>query len=167
MVRGELDLILSTAPAELPRHLIKAEVVGQDCNVIVVRAGHPLAGTATVSAAALIAYPQVMTMNYPRGLAYVERVFRQADQPPPRPALTVGSTLLAMDRVEQTDSWWVTPQLQVRNRLARGSFVALPVEPADDSWSLILAIRRHATLSPWADAFARQVRACLTDAIVC
>lgn len=163
MVRGDLDLVLSTAPADLPRHLIKAEVVGQDRNVIVVRAGHPLADSATVPAEALLAFPQVMTMNYPRGLAYVEQLFGQAGQPPPRPALTIGSTLLAIDRVEQTDSWWVTPRLQVRNRLARGSFVSLPIEPADDSWNLIVATRRHATLSPWASTFAGQVRACLNQ----
>jgi DNA-binding transcriptional LysR family regulator len=164
MVRGELDLIVSTAPEELPRHLLKADIIGQDRNIIVVRSNHPLATGQAITVQDLSAYPQVKTMNYPRGATYAERIFAACGQTPPRPALTVGSTLLALDRVEQTESWWITPQLQVRHRLERGAFTALTIDPPDESWDLILAARRHAILSPWAAAFGGLVRNCLAEA---
>lgn len=164
MLRGELDMILSTAPPDIPRHLLKADTIGRDHNVIVARAGHPLADAAKVTCADLIRYPQICTMNFPRGAAYLQQLFLAEGLVPPRPALTVGSTLLCMERVEHTDSWWVTPQMQVVRRLASKSFIILPVEPADSNWELIMATRRHALLSGWTREFADDVRECLSAA---
>lgn len=161
MLRGELDLVLSTAPDDVPRHLVHAVTMGRDRNVIVVRAGHPLLRLASVTCADLAGYPLISTINYPRGKAYLERLFLGVGLAPPRPLLTVGSTLLGIERVENTDSWWVTPQMQVDRRLACGAFVALAVKPQDSSWELIMTTRRHAVPSRWAQEFAGQVRECL------
>ena len=164
MVRGELDMILSTAPQDLPRHLFKATTLGRDRNVIVVRAGHPLLAQPCVTCADLLAYPQISTINYPRGVAYLESLFLGEDLIPPRPMLTVGSTLLGMERVEHTDAWWVTPQLQVLRRLTSGAFAALPVAPVDSSWELVMATRRHAAPTRYTEEFGAEVRQCLINA---
>lgn len=158
MIRGDLDIILSTAPGEIPRHLVKALIIGQDRNIIAVRAGHPLAGKAHVSCADLLDYPQMVTINYPRGADYVARLFAGAGLDMPRPALKVGSTLLGIERVENTDAWWVTPQLQVRRRLETGAFARLAMAVPDDSWDLIMAIRRHSVPSRWTASFQTIVR---------
>lgn len=158
MIRGDLDIILSTAPGEIPRHLVKAAIIGQDRNIITVRAGHPLAGMPQVSCADLLGYPQMVMINYPRGADYVARLFARAGLAVPRPALKVGSTLLGIERVEHTDAWWVTPQLQVRRRLETGSFVKLSLPEPDDSWDLIMATRRHSVPSRWSSCFQDIVR---------
>lgn len=163
MMRGDLDIILSTAPSEIPRQLVKPMVIGQDRNVIVVRAGHPLASLPRVTCADLLAFPRIETMNFPRGHAYVMRLFMTAGLAVPRPVLNVGATVLGMERVEHTESWWVTPRLQVWRRLQAGAFVALPMEEPDDSWDLIMAIRRHAVPSRWTSSFQTIIKACLDD----
>lgn len=161
MQRGELDLILSTEPGEIPRHLVRTQVVGADRNVVVVRAGHPLAGQSAIPCGDLLAYPQVVTLNYQRGAAYNQRLFASADLVPPRAALSVGSTLLAMERVEHSDAWWIAPHLMVKDQVASGRYALLPVSPADNSWDLIIAMRRHASPSRWMSAFASLAEAAI------
>lgn len=146
MARGDLDLILSTAPEHIPRHIVKSAVIGHDFNIVVVRASHPLADRKVVHCADLIAYPHIATMNYPRGADYVMRLFTAEKLQPPRPALTIGSTILANERLQSTDAWWVAPKLQVMRQIESNSFVALNMSEEDDRWDLIMATRRHSVV---------------------
>lgn len=146
MARGDLDLILSTAPEQIPRHIVKSAVIGHDFNIVVVRASHPLAGRKVVHCADLIAYPHIATMNYPRGADYVTRLFTAEKLQPPRPALTIGSTVLANERLQSTDAWWVAPQLQVMRQIESNRFVALNMSEEGDHWDLIMATRRHSVV---------------------
>lgn len=161
MQRGELDLILSTEPNEIPRHLVRARVIGTDRNVVVARAGHPLACAAEVDCVQLLDYPQVVTLNFQRGARYGQRLFASAGLIPPRPSLSVGSTMLGIDRVRHSDAWWISPRLMVTDEIDAGRFVVLPVRPEDDSWNLIIATRRHASETRWMTAFAELVDAVL------
>jgi len=155
MLQGELDLILSSAPDQLPRHLVSTTVIGRDHNVVVVRAGHPLAGGGPVTAAQLAAYPMLAIHNYPRGEAYLERLF--AGSPMPRPALKAGSTDFALSWVRGSDFWWIVPQCQVHRAAFDSGLVILPVEPRDESWNLVLATRRNAARSPLVEAYVEMV----------
>lgn len=157
MARGDLDLILSTAPAQIPRHLVKAAVIGQDHNVIVARPGHPLAGKAEVRCAELLDYPHIATINYPRGADFVTALFASEALHPPPPAMTIGSTSLAHQRLSNTNSWWVTPQLLVLRQINAGVLVTLPTPGAVDRWDLIMATRRHAVISQAVIAFQQMV----------
>lgn len=161
MARGDLDLILSTSPAQIPRHLVKAAVIGQDHNVIVVRAGHPLAGRSSVSCAELLTFPHIATINYPRGADFVTALFAAEALHPPPPTMTIGSTSLANQRLYSTDSWWVTPHLLVLRQIDAGLLVTLPTPGATDRWDLVMATRRHSVVSQAVLAFQQIVEASL------
>lgn len=154
MIGGELDVVLSTAPQTLPRHLVTCKVIGQDRNVILVRRGHPLTGSnRPISCQDLASYPAMVTVNYTRGSDFVLQLFEAEGQLPPAPALSIGSTLLAYDRLESTDCWWVAPRLQVERKLQSGAFVALDVGIEDEIWDLVLATRRHSEPLHWVAGF--------------
>ena len=144
MLRGELDLLVSTAPEDIPRHLVNVRIIGQDRNVVVVRAGHPLAGKAEVTFADLLAFPLIQTLNYPRGSSYLARLAPSDVERLPRPRLAIGSAVLGVDRVLATDGWWITPRLLVSRRLRDGVLAELAVQPQDAAWELVLATRRQA-----------------------
>lgn len=146
MARGDLDLILSTAPEQIPRHIVKSAVIGRACNTIVVRASHPLAAKPLVRCADLMAYPHIATMNFKRGADYVTRLFSAERLPPPRPTLTIGSTVLANEWLQTTESWWAASQIQVLRQLEAGIFVALKMAEEGESWDLIMATRRHSVI---------------------
>lgn len=147
MLRGDLDLLLSTAPEDIPRHLVNARIIGQDRNVVVVRAGHPLAGKAEVTFGDLLAFPFIQMLNYPRGSGYLARLAATGADQLPSPRLAVGSMVLGIDRVLATDGWWITPRLLVSRRLREGRMVELPIEPVDTNWDLIMATRRQSRSS--------------------
>lgn len=159
MLQGDLDLVLATAPDEAQGHLVALEQVGTDRNVVVARAGHPLAGLPEVTCDDLARYPLVAMQNYRKGDAYIARLFSLAGRPVPNPPIRTASTEFALAWVQRSDDWWVVPQRQVMGALAAGAIVQVPVTPQDESWLLVLATRRHATLSPAARSFAEQVRA--------
>lgn len=161
MARGDLDLILSTAPEQIPRHIVKSAVIGQAGNIVVVRASHPLAAKPLVRCADLLAYPHIATINYPRGADFVTSLFAAEKLHPPRPTLTIGSTVLANEWLQATDSWWVASRLQVLRQLEAGIFVALAMAEEGESWDLIMATRRHAVVKQSVIEFQLMVQECL------
>ena len=163
MARGDLDLILSTAPDQIPRHIVKSAVIGRACNTVVVRASHPLAAKPLVRCADLLDYPHIATMNFPRGADYVSRLFAAEKLHPPRPTLTIGSTVLANEWLQMTDSWWVATQIQVLRQLEAGTFVALRMAEEGESWDLIMATRRHSVVKQSVIEFQRMVQERLRD----
>lgn len=163
LMRGDIDLFFSTAPAENSAHLVRKITVGQDRNVIVVRAGHPLAGKDSVAFEELARYPQIATLNYPRGAAYVERLAASKDMRVPHPALTVESTHLSLERVCSSESWWVAPHLLVRSRLNVGGIAMLQVDPPDNAWDLVMVTRRDYSPARKMMDFQAVMRTCLTN----
>lgn len=160
---GDLDLILSTAPEQIPRHLVRSAVIGQANNIIVVRASHPLAALPLVRCEDLLVYPHIATKNFQRGADYVTRLFATEKLQPPRPALTIGSTVLANEWLQTTDSWWVASQIQVLRQLEAGVFVALKMAEEGESWDLIMATRRHSVVKHSVSEFQRLVKERLRD----
>ncbi|SNS96871.1 MULTISPECIES: LysR family transcriptional regulator [unclassified Azospirillum] len=161
LMRGDIDLFYSTSPAENSAHLVRKITVGQDRNVIVVRSGHPLASKQSVAFDDLAGYPQIATLNYPRGAAYIERLAAAATMRVPRPALTVESTHLSLERVAGSDSWWVAPHIMVRSRLNSGGIAMLPVDPPDTPWDLIMVSRRDYSPALKMMDFQTVMRSCL------
>jgi DNA-binding transcriptional LysR family regulator len=142
MLQGDLDLVLSSTPDQVPRHLVSTSVVARDHNVIVVRSGHPLAPSGNVSIENLSEYPHLAFRNYPRGEAYLDTLF--AGRAVPRPALLAASTEFATAWLQRSDFWWIASSLQVRRHVQAGNLTALPVEPTDAGWDLLWATRRDA-----------------------
>ena len=163
MARGDLDMILSTAPEEIPRHLVKSSIIGQTHNTIVVRSSHPLAAKSLVRCEDLLDYPHIATMNFPRGADYVTRLFAAEKLHPPRPTLTTGSTVLANEWLQTTDSWWVASQIQVLRQLEAGIFVALKMAEESESWDLVMATRRHWVVKQSVIEFQSMVKDRLND----
>lgn len=160
MLQGQLDMVMSTEPEEMPAHLIASQVIAVDHNVVVVRKDHPLLDRATATAADLSGYPRA-SIHFPRGEHYLERVFAEEQLTVPWPTLRAGSTSFAISWTEQSDCWFVAPYLRVLRGIREGRLAIVPMQLDDDSWNVILATRRHSKQSRLQAAYIGQVRACL------
>lgn len=159
MLQGDLDLILSSSPEQVPRHLITTKVITSDRNVIVTRADHPLARKDSVSTAELSEFPMMAIHNYPRGANYLERIF--AGHHTPAAMLKTGSIDFAMAWLRRGDFWWIVPYRQVLPRVRSGELAILPITPLDNGWDLFIATRRHARPTPFVTAYLDIVQAYL------
>ncbi|PNU06652.1 LysR family transcriptional regulator [Novosphingobium guangzhouense] len=159
MLQGDLDLILCSSPDQVPRHLVTTSVIARDRNVVVVRKDHPLGQSKAVTSAMLADYPMLAIHNYPRGEAYLERIF--AGNPTPRPMLKAASIDFAMAWLRRSEFWWIAPLRQVQPHVRDGILTILPMEPQDEGWDLVMATRRHARPTPLVTAYCDIVKAYL------
>lgn len=156
MLQGELDIVLTPEPLSIPRNLLSIEAVGQDANVVVARSGHPLTGQTCLTEDDLARYPFVMTRNYPRGQAYLERIMAGRAMPAPR--LLTASTQFAVSWLQKTDCWWIASHLRVRHLVRDGNLVVLDVIPGDENWNISVSTRRYASGSAIRDAWVAILR---------
>lgn len=117
-----------------------------------VRAGHPLAGRANLSAADLTDFPVASSIEMPGSFA---------EQ---RGAFVCDNYHILRDTVLCSDCVWLSSAALVAPELARGELVCLPISDAEElSTQTSLIVRRGRTRSPAADAVAQQISTMLRD----
>lgn len=157
LVRGELDLVVSTAPVGEPDEALECEPICEESSIVVAARGHPLAGTQP-GPAGLARHPWIAIRNLPRADEELRRYFSRARRRPPVARLQTDSTLFALAWVERTEFLCVLPSRSAERDIAAGRIVALDIDLAASRWNLVIARRREGTQSSAAVAFEREVR---------
>jgi DNA-binding transcriptional LysR family regulator len=147
LLRGQLDVILSTEPSSAADELIAIEKLCEDYNVVVARTDHPLAKMRNVKPKDLGAYPWLEIANFPKAEQDYKTLFA-SEKTKPYPALSTSSVVFAVNWLEQSDCLCLLPKQLVVRELSKGrlSEIATPLKPR--RWPLVVAYRRNATRSP-------------------
>ena len=148
LLRGDLDLVVSTDPTETPDSLIQLESLVPDCNLIVARSGHPLATKTDLSIADLKSYPWITITNFEKAQNDLRMLFSEIESKPPAPMIVSSSIDFALDWIERNDSLTILPGRLVEKDLASNRLTALDCGPTREPWSIIMAYRRNSTRSP-------------------
>ena len=159
LMRGDLDLVVSTDPSEKPDPLIQLESLVPDSNLIVVRSGHPLATKTDLSIADLKPYPWITITNFEKAQHDLRHLFANIDNKPPTPMIVSSSIEFAIDWIAQNDFLTILPGRLVERELASKRLTALELGPISDVWSIILAYRRNSTRSPATLALIQELKA--------
>jgi len=148
LLRGDLDLVVSTDPTEKPDSLIQVESLVPDYNLIVARSGHPLATKTDLSIEDLNSYPWITITNFEKAQNDLRKLFADIASKPPTPMIVSSSIDFAIDWITRNDFLTILPGRLVERELASNRLVAIDCETTQDPWSIILAYRRNSTRSP-------------------
>lgn len=162
LLRGEIDLVLSTEPPDAVDELVVVERLCPASIVVLAASGHPLAtGDAAPGPARLLDYPWIEIVNLPRAAQDLQEYFTAAGLSPPLARTRTESSQFAIGWVERTDALCALSSRAAARDIATGGVVALPVQLSGRPWHLVAARRRRAAQSPAALAFMTAVRAAL------
>jgi DNA-binding transcriptional LysR family regulator len=161
--QGKLDLVLSTEPEVHLRHLISLEKIGEDQNIFVVRAEHPLAKKETCELKELLSYPMLKTQNYPLGEAYLGKLLEEQGLTLNSHHIVVGSSTFGISWIRKTDHWWIVPSRRVMRSIEQGELVQLDVGSESARCNLVVATRRHSSGSKWMHRYAQIVKQYLLE----
>lgn len=148
LVRGELDLVLSTEPADTADALIAIERLCEDHNVIVARAQHPLAKSRAARPKDLARYPWLAISNFPKAEQDFKSLFATDRIKPPDAALSTGSVIFALNWLERSDFLCLLPRQLVVRELDKNRLAEIATHLKPRRWPLVVAYRRNATRSP-------------------
>ena len=164
LLRGELDVVISTEPVGLVPEDVQVEKLCDEYNVVLAARDHPLAGTRPtprqLHRAAWIGVDRL-----PRAEADLQRYFAAARLEPPIPRIRTEVTAFARAWVNGSDFLCVLPSRAVTKSLKRGGFTTLDVELTETPWSLVAAYRRRAIRTPAMVAFLEALRAALREPV--
>ena len=165
LLRGEIDIVLSTEPTDPVDELIAVERLCPARIVVLAAPGHPLAPGApgntgpALTAGRLRQYPWIEIVNLPRAEQDVREYFAAAGLEPPPARTRAESAQFAMAWIERTEALCAMSDRAAAQDLRADRIVALDVTLSSKPWHLIAARRRRASQSPAALAFMAAVRA--------
>jgi len=148
LLRGELDVVLSTEPSEPPDELIAIERLCEDHNIVVAKAGHPLAKAKAVKAKDLATYQWLAIANFPKAEQDFKSLFASDKLKPPHPALSTTAMVFALNWLEQSDFLCLMPKQLVIRELETNRLIEIATQLKPRAWPLVVAYRRNATRSP-------------------
>lgn len=151
LLRGDLDLLVSTAPTASIDELIVVEPLRNDANVIVCAASHPLANC-TPSGNTLAAQRWI-SLRFPRGESDFRKLFKRFEIPAPIPNLETTAVDFAIDWVATSDYLAILPEQLAARATEDGRLAQVRVPDLGDPWPIVLAYRRNVTKSPATLAF--------------
>jgi DNA-binding transcriptional LysR family regulator len=148
LLRGELDMVLSTEPSHEVDELIAIERLCEDHNIVVARPAHPLAKAKSAKAKDLADYPWIAIAHFPKAEQDFKSLFATDKLKPPHPVLSTTSVAFAQNWLAQSDFLCLMPKQLVTRELQALQLaeVSTPLKPR--SWPLVVAYRRNATRSP-------------------
>ena len=158
LLQGQLEAVLSSEPPQPWDALLKIEQVGEDQNVIALRAGHPLTEIRKPSPTQLNDYPWLAITNFPKAEADVRGVFSGSGIKPPLPTMSTSSVSFATAWIADSDFICVLPRRLVERELAEGRLTTLDLKLKPRRWPLVLATRSTATRTPATLAFIDAVK---------
>lgn len=173
LLRGEIDLVLSTEPTGAVDELIAVERLCPARIVVLAAAGHPLAaGAAAEDHGAirpaptpppppqrLLEYPWIEIVNLPRAEQDLREYFAAAGLEPPVARTRAESAQFAIAWLERSDALCAMSDRAAARDIESGRVIALGVQLSSRPWHLVAARRRRASQSPAALAFMAAVRA--------
>jgi DNA-binding transcriptional LysR family regulator len=148
LLRGSLDMVLSTEPSGPTDELIAIEKLCEDHNIVAARAGHPLTKTRAAKARDLSIYPWLEIANFPKAEQDFKALFAGEKAKPPHPALSTSSVVFAVNWLEQSDFLCLLPKQLIVRELAKGRLAEIKTLLKPRRWPLVVAYRRNATRSP-------------------
>ncbi len=159
LLQGQLEAVLSSEPPQPWDELLKIEQVGEDHNVVALRAGHPLTALRKPSPAQLNDFPWLAITNFPKAEADVRGLFSGSGIKPIAPTMTTSSVNFATTWIAGSDFICVLPRRLVERELAEGRLTTLDLKLKPRRWPLVLATRGNATRTPATLAFIEAVKA--------
>ncbi|MBL8629815.1 MAG: LysR family transcriptional regulator [Rhodospirillaceae bacterium] len=148
LLRGELDMVLSTEPSDAVDELIAIERLCEDHNVVVARPSHPLAKARNVKAKDLATCQWLEISNFPKAAQDFKSLFAADKIKPPHPALSTTAVAFALNWLAQSDALCLLPKQLVTRELEAKHLVEIITPLKARSWPLVVAYRRNATRSP-------------------
>ena len=146
LLRGDLDLIVSTAPTKTVDSLITIEPLMTDYNIIVCSADNALAKKPLKPKALL--NRQWVTVNFPRGENDLKALFSSMGEKLPSPSLQTTATDFAIDWVSASNFLSILPAQIAAGAVADGRLSSIEITDLGDPWPIVMAYRRNATRSP-------------------
>jgi DNA-binding transcriptional LysR family regulator len=159
LLRGEIDIVLSTEPTDPVDELIVAERLCPARIVVLAARDHPLAAVAAPAAARLLEHPWIEIVNLPRAEQDVREFFAATGLEPPVARTRAESAQFAIAWLERSDALCAMSDRAAVRDIEAGRVVALDVRLSTRPWHLVAARRRRASQSPAALAFMAAVRA--------
>ena len=160
LLRGEIDVVISTEPVGTVADDVQVEKLCDEYNVVLAARDHPLAGTRPTPRQ-LQRASWIGIDRLPRADADLQRYFKAARLKPPIPRIRTEVTAFARTWVERTDFLCALPSRAVTRSMKRGGLTTLDVVLTDTPWSLVAAYRRRAIRTPGMVAFLESMRAAL------
>jgi DNA-binding transcriptional LysR family regulator len=158
LLAGELDLVLSTEPVGPVDARIAVEPLCTEHNVVLARAGHPLAGTSPTPRQ-LHRQPWIAITNFPRADDDLRRYFAAARMKVPVARVRTESNAFAIAWLQRTDALCALPSRAAAPDVAAGRVVVLDAAITESHWNLVVASRREGTLSTATAALLKHLRA--------
>lgn len=162
LLRGELDVVISTEPVGPVPEDLQVEKLCDEYNVVLAARDHPLAGTRP-TARQLHRASWVGIDRLPRAEADLRRYFAAARLKPPIPRIRTEVTAFARAWVEATDFLCVLPSRAVRKSMKQLNLTTLDVTLSETPWSLVAAHRGRAIRTPAMVAFLDALRVALRE----
>lgn len=147
LLRGELDMIVSTAPTETVEPLIAVEPLMNDANVVVAAAGHPFT-RGRPKRQAMESAQWIALRNFVRGEQTLKAVYAQYKLPPPAPALVTTAVDFAVEWIADGPFLGILPLEVASSAIVGGRLSRVNIDVEQASWPIVLAYRRNATRSP-------------------
>jgi len=163
LLAGDLDVVLATQPVAAVDERIAVEPLCSEYNVVLARAGHPLAG-ARPTARQLHRFPWVALSNLPRADDDLQRYFAAARLKVPVARVRTESNAFAISWLQRTDSLCALPSRAAAPDVAAGRVVVLDVDVTELRWNLVVAWRREGTQSSAVGAFLKYLRRVVSEA---
>jgi DNA-binding transcriptional LysR family regulator len=159
LLRGEIDIAVSSPPeyVEVPPDITTAPLFIEK-DMLMVRAGHPLASRQTVALADLVPYPWLAPRNNHGIWLRICQAFAAAGIAPPQDVVRTDSAPLVLGLLAEEDCVCLLGREMMRHELGRGELVALDVPALCPSRPAILSYRSKGPLSPAAKAFIPLLR---------
>lgn len=162
LLRGEIDILLSTEPPDAIDELIVVERLCPAEIVVLASPEHPLAsGTSPPEPASLLKHPWIEIVNLPRAAQDLRDYFNAAGLSPPTARTRTESSQFAVGWLERSDALCAMSRHAAARDIATGRVVALDLRLSARPWHLVAARRRRAAQSPAALAFMVAVRTAL------
>jgi DNA-binding transcriptional LysR family regulator len=163
LLAGDLDIAVARIDSTENAALLDFEVVGDEPQSVIVRAGHPLARKRNITVADLAGFPWILP---PAGTALrveLDSMFVSRGIDPPVDVVEATSLIVALSLLPKTDMLVSLPAEAVQPFCNSGVLRVLPIplEVRMDSFGIVT--RRGRALSPGAQALLGALRAVVAE----
>lgn len=153
LLAGEIEFVASAPAAGIKiDDALDASELFMDWDVIVMRAGHPLANKAVVTLEELSNQTWIISLALQEHWRKISEAFVSAGLSPPSQIVDLDSLILAKSMIEQSDCIALLGREQVSLEIERGDFKVLERPEFPQTREGYFTVRRGAVLQPAAKA---------------
>ena len=155
---GDIDFVLGALASEDDAVHLEQQVLFDDRIAVIARAGHPLAGTPAVGFDALSRATWALPRRGTSSREMLDRVFFEAGQVPPTPAVEAGDPAVLCGLLRESDMLTAVSPHRLRSDLRDGRLVTLDVPLGRMRRRIGLTQRLGALPSPGARALMQEIK---------